>query len=167
MAKQLIHSFAIKEFSTTNVKRLSKGYTKIGAKRSAVVVKDKGNYYARLNAQISTPVEECDEQNNLPSPLEFKLLPFSPQSLELKGKVCVFHKNRDKRNRIVIEYRDDFHAYHFPGTSDKYDVFKEGIVISGHIIKMNGRYYFDYEEFISISEHINEEEDKRMKRIKI
>lgn len=167
MARELIHTFAIKEFSTTNVRRPSKGYAKVGSKRSAIVVKDKGNYYARLNTQISTPVEGCDEQDNLPSPLEFQLLPFSPQSLEIKGKIYVFHKKRDKYNHIIAEIRDEFHAYHFPGSLDKYDVLKEGIVISGHIIKMNGKYYFDYEEFISICECTNNPEDNRMRKMKV
>lgn len=150
MAHELIHSFAIKLVSPSKVKRESKSFIKVGRKCQAVVISDDKQWKARLT---TSPVE--DER----IPDEFLVLPFTDSSLSLKGKTHVFLKEKDKYGHYVCIIRDKLNAELHPGLNVQYNVFHEGLLISGHIVKKEGKHYFEYEELIAFTEngaHINE-----------
>lgn len=150
MAHELIHSFAIKLVSPSKVKRESKSFIKVGRKCQAVVILDDKQWKARLT---TSPVE--DER----IPDEFLVLPFTDSSLSLKGKIHVFLKEKDKYGHYVCIIRDKLNAELHPGLNVQYNVFHEGLLISGHIVKKEGKHYFEYEELIAFTEngaHINE-----------
>lgn len=150
MAHELIHSFAIKLVSPSKVKRESKSFIKVGRKCQAVVILDDKQWKARLT---TSPVE--DER----IPDEFLVLPFTDSSLSLKGKTHVFLKEKDKYGHYVCIIRDKLNAELHPGLDVQYNVFHEGLLISGHIVKKEGKHYFEYEELIAFTEngaHINE-----------
>lgn len=150
MAHKLIHSFAIKLVSPSKVKRESKSFIKVGRKCQAVVILDDKQWKARLT---TSPVE--DER----IPDEFLVLPFTDSSLSLKGKTHVFLKEKDKYGRYVCIIRNKLNAELHPGLNVQYNVFHERLLISGHIVKKEGKHYFEYEELIAFTEngaHINE-----------
>ena len=144
MAHKLIHSFAIKLISTTKVKRESKSFIKVGRKCQAVVILDDKQWKARLT---TSPVE--DER----IPDEFLVLPFTDSSLSLKGKTHVFLKEKDKYGHYICVVRDKLTAKLHPGLNIQYNVFHEGLLISGYIVKKKGKHYFEYEELIAFTEN--------------
>lgn len=77
------------------------------------------------------------------------ILPFTEKSLELKGKIYVFAKEKDVYGNNICIIRDNITANISPGIPNQYDVFKENILISGHIIRNNNKLYFEYEDLIS------------------
>lgn len=141
MAHELVHSFGIKIAKTYKVKKTN-SITVVSKKISAVVILENGTYKARIT---TSPVEGC--------PTEYRVLPFTPNSLTLKGKTYVFTKNKDKYGKYVCVIRDANKANFSPGIDEQYDIFKPGVVISGRIIKKDGVLYFDYIDLIAYKEN--------------
>lgn len=138
--KRLNFGFTIKIKPVQKIKRVSKGYTRVGRKCEAVVLNDEGVLKARL---LRSPVEECDDSI---------ALPFTDNSFNLKGKNWIFSKTRDKYGRRICIIRTDQESEHFPGSPECYEALQEGLRIAGHIVKQDGKYYFDYETLIAYSE---------------
>lgn len=153
MAKELIHSFKIKLASINKPKKQYSG-TVISRKCIAIVIKIDGILKAKIN---TSPVEESDN---------FIVIDFTDKSLELKGKTYVFLKQKDKYNHFVCIIRDINKANLFPGLPCQYDVLHEGLVISGHIIRKDGKMYFNYEDLLSFKEGSQFMEDVRIKEDK-
>lgn len=76
------------------------------------------------------------------------VLPFTEQSLELKGKEYVFLKEKDKYNHYVCIIRDNVTANMSPGLSTQYNTIHENLLLAGHIIRKNGKMYFNYEDLV-------------------
>lgn len=149
--KQLIHSFAIKAVKATHTKRVSKSFVKVGRKCQAVVINDNSVLKARL---VSSPVEgeEYKELTNL------RVVPFTDKSFELKGKTFVFRKRKDKLNHYICEINSSNFSKSHPGLDEHYTALREGLLLSGHIMKRDNRFYFNYEELVAFTEngqHIN------------
>lgn len=143
MGKELIHSFGIKLASSTKTKRFSNTYKRIGKVREAEVQLINGELRA-----FTSPVEEmCDDDASIT--LEYVALPFTPKSLELKGKTNVFLKGRDEHGKRVCVIRSAFKANTSPGIEDQYDALIPGLLISGHIVSNNGKHYFEYENLLA------------------
>jgi hypothetical protein len=136
MSRDLIFTFAIKSASVTKTKREHKNETKISRKCYAVVIKDENG---ELKARIDTLKEAVNE---------YIVLPFTEKSLDLKDKTYVFHKDKDKYNHYVCEIRDKLTAAISYGSSNRYSVFHENMLIAGHIVRKNGKMYFDYETLV-------------------
>lgn len=141
MAHELIHSFGIKIAKTHKIKKTN-SFSIVSKKISAVVILENGIYKARIT---TSPVEGC--------PTEYRVLPFTPNSLTLKGKTYVFAKNKDKYGKYVCVIRDVNKANLSPGIDEQYDVLKLGIIILGRIIKKDGVLYFDYIDLIAYKEN--------------
>ena len=144
MAKQFIHSFAIKAVAVNKVKRESKAVTKVGKKCQAVVIKDNDVLKARLT---TSPVAGSKETLN-----EFLVLPLTPNSFNLKGKTKVFLKEKDKYGHYVCVIRDELTAKLHLGVDTQFDTLHEGLLISGHVVKKDGKQYFDYEDLVAFTE---------------
>lgn len=150
MAKPIINIATIKAITIkkVNVERKSSTFTKIGKKRQAVIFKDDNILKARLT---QSPVE--DEVIK-----EFHVLPLTPDSFTPKGKIYVFAKKLDKNKRHICIIRNSVIANTYYGSPNQYDTLYEGLLIDGHIVRKDGKYYFNYENLIAFTEqgaHIN------------
>lgn len=76
------------------------------------------------------------------------ILPFTEKSLELKGKEYVFLKEKDKYNHYVCIIRDNITANMSPGVSSQYNTIHENLLLAGHIIRKDGKMYFNYEDLV-------------------
>lgn len=104
-----------------------------------VCVKRDNGYYAVLN---TTKGE--------------KIVDFTPNSHNLKGKLIVFTKKLDEHNRPICVYRDEFTAKYGPGLPTQYTPFNNDYVYSGYVIKRKDVYYFDMKECIGPYRHNSE-----------
>ena len=106
----------------------------------AIVIKDDEGFKAKI---IVNNEEDSD----------ILLIPFTTESYNIKGKEIIFSKERidDGRFRCVI--RDKASAILYNDV-EHYIPFRENIVVTGNIVRINGKMYFRYKEFISLSLYI-------------
>lgn len=117
---------------------------KCSRKCYAVVVKIDNEFKAVVNIDGNyESVIEGDQFSN--SKLT---LPFTEESLELKGKTHVFLKDVDETGKQPVVIRTESQCHLHPGLSTQYDAVKENLLIAGHIIRKNGKMYFDYEDLV-------------------
>lgn len=84
------------------------------------------------------------------------VLPFTEKSLSLKDKIYVWLKHKDKYGKHICIIRDHLIAHLCPDVNTQYDAIKENLLLAGHIIRKNGKMYFEYEDLIAyhyLSEH--------------
>lgn len=139
-----IPKFTIKP-AITKVSR-NKNFIKVDKKCHAVVIKENDELKARITI---SPVEECEDF----IPQEYIVLPFTPESLNLKGKKYVFGKEKDKYGHYICFIREHIDSVINPGLNTQYDVLKEHLLISGHIVKKDSKQYFNYEQLVAFSEN--------------
>lgn len=123
----------------------------VSRKCYAVVIVDNGEFKAKIK-NVTTENEDVAK--------EFIVIPFTEKSLSLKDKIYVFNKTKDKYNKLVCIIREPVKANINYGTKKQYDVLKEGLLLSGFIIKDKGKLYFDYKNLIAFNEnspHLNED----------
>ena len=106
--------------------------TKISRRCYAIVALINGEYKAIVN--------------NSENDSDKLILPFTEKSLSLKGKEYVFSKAKDKHGRRVCVIRNYIDANLNPGTDTQYDAVIENLLLIGHIIREDGKMYFNYEE---------------------
>lgn len=117
---------------------------KCSRKCYAVVVKIDNEFKAVVNIDGNyDSVIEGDQFSN--SKLT---LPFTKESLELKGKTHVFLKDVDETGKQPVVIRTESQCHLHPGLPTQYDAVKENLLIAGHIIRKNGKMYFDYEDLV-------------------
>ena len=117
---------------------------KCSRKCYAVVVKIDNEFKAVVNIDGNyDSVIEGDQFSN--SKLT---LPFTEESLELKGKTHVFLKDVDETGKQPVVIRTESQCHLHPGLPTQYDAVKENLLIAGHIIRKNGKMYFDYEDLV-------------------
>lgn len=144
MGMKLNYGFTINIAKPVKVKRESKSYTVVGAKCTAIVIKDGDTLKARLD---SSPVKEEDAPQT-----NFTVLSFTPDSFDLKGKTTIFAKHRDKYGHRIMIIRDYYKTLLSPGVKGTYDVLQEGLKIEGHIVTKSGIKYFRYENLLAATE---------------
>ena len=100
---------------------------------------------------------------NDPDYPDYVVVPFTEESLDLKGKTIVYECNKDKYGHYIKHYRDDDLSKTFPGLPSQYTTVVEGEVCSGYVIRKEGKLYFDIKEvhcrgdyLMNIPERINE-----------
>lgn len=130
----------------------SKTINKKSKRMFAVVIEDDGI----LKARIQTNTEDED--------IQYDVIPFTDRSFDLKNKTHVFLKNRDKYGKRVCIIRDKSKAFLYSGQHPEFKVLDKGLLISGYIITIDNKRYFDYDKLVAFHElgaHINEiEEDE-------
>ena len=118
----------------------------------AVVIEDDGILKARI--QINAEDED----------IQYDVIPFTDMSFDLKNKTHVFLKNRDKYGKRVCIIRDKSKTFLYSGQHPEFKVLDKGLLISGYIITIDNKRYFDYDKLVAFHElgaHINEiEEDE-------
>lgn len=108
----------------------------------AVVIKDDEGFKAKIVVD--------NEENS-----DILLIPFTTESYNIKGKEIIFSKERidDGRFRCII--RDKASAILYNDV-EHYIPFRENIVVTGNIVRINGKMYFRYKEFISFSPFVED-----------
>lgn len=117
----------------------------ISRKCYAVVVFVDGEYKAIVNYEKNSI---CFHKGSEPSD-EQLLLPFTEKSLSLKDKIYVWLKHKDKYGKNICIIRDCHIAHLFPGVDTQYNAIRENLLIAGHIIRKNGKMYFEYEDLVA------------------
>lgn len=117
----------------------------ISRKCLAIVKEIDGEFKAIINIDKKhIYLKEGDELSN-----EQLVLPFTEKSLDLKDKTYVFLKDKDKYGNYVCIIRDSNTASLFPSLPKQYNTFHENLLIAGHIIRKNGKMYFEYEDLVA------------------
>lgn len=144
MVKVFLPKFTIKPVYKPKVEHHNVG-TNISRKCLAVVAEIDGEFKAIINIDKHHIIlKEGDEPSN-----EQLVLPFTDKSLSLKGKTYVFKKDKDESNHYVCVIRDTYNANTHPGLKSQYNALHPNLLIAGHIIRKNGKMYFNYEDLIS------------------
>lgn len=145
MVKVFMPTFTINVVSKPKVKNNNDiSSNKCSRKCYAVVVKIDNEFKAVVNIDGNyESVIEGDQFSN--SKLT---LPFTEESLELKGKTHVFLKDVDETGKQPVVIRTESQCHLHPGLPTQYDAVKENLLIAGHIIRKNGKMYFDYENLV-------------------
>lgn len=116
----------------------------------AVVKEIDGEFKAVINLDKKyIRLKEGDELSN-----EQLVLPFTEKSLDLRDKTYVWLKKKDKYGHNVCIIRDSISAHLHPGIPEQYDVFKENCLLSGHIVRKDGKMYFNYEDLVATNYQI-------------
>lgn len=119
--------------------------TNISRKCYAVVAIIDGEYKAIVNYEKKhIYVYESGDLSN-----EQLVLPFTEKSLSLKDKLYICAKQKDKYGNNVCILRDYMTAHINPGVDGTYDAVRENLLIAGHIVRKNGKMYFEYEDLIA------------------
>lgn len=121
--------------------------TKKSKRMFGVVIDDDGV----LKCRIQTNTEDED--------IQYEVLPFTDMSFDLKNKTHVFLKNRDKYGKRVCILRNKNKAVLYSGQHPEFKVLDKGLLISGYIITIDNKRYFDYDKLVAFHElgaHINE-----------
>lgn len=117
----------------------------ISRKCYAVVKEIDGEFKAVINIDKQhIRLKKGDELSN-----EQLILPFTKRSLDLKDKIYVFLKEKDKYGHYVCVIRDITTANLFPGLPTQYNAVHENLLLAGHIIRKNGKMYFEYEDLVA------------------
>lgn len=144
MINENMPTFTIKVASKSKRESKSTG-SNISRKCLAVVKEIDGEFKAVINIDNKhIYLKEGDKLSN-----EQLVLPFTEKSLDLKDKIYVFLKNKDKYGHYVCVIRDRNTAHFFPGTSIQYNTVHDNLLIAGHIIRKNGKMYFEYEDLVA------------------
>ena len=117
----------------------------VSRKCFAVVKLIEGEFKAVINIDKKRIyLKEGDKLSN-----EQLILPFTDKSLELRNKTHVWLKYKDKYGHNICVIRESKLANISPGLSIQYDALKDNLLISGHIIRKDGKLYFNYEDLIA------------------
>lgn len=119
----------------------------ISRKCLAIVSKIDDEYKAIINYDASSNTEKI-------------VIPFTKKSLELKNKEYVWLKDKDEYGHNVCIIRDSQKAFLYPGLDTQYNAIRENLLIAGHIVRIDGKMYFEYETLIAFNyksnAHIND-----------
>lgn len=119
--------------------------SKISRKCYTVVKEINGEFKAIINiSKQHIRLNKGDELSN-----EQLILPFTKNSLDLKGKTYVFLKEKDKYGHYVCIIRNNniSNLYSCPNT--QYTAVHENLLLAGHIIRKDGKMYFEYEDLVA------------------
>lgn len=108
----------------------------------AVVIKDDEGFKAKIN---------IDNKENS----DILLIPFTTESYDIKGKEIIFSKERMDNGRFLCLIRDKASS-NLCNDVERYIPFKENIVITGNIVRIDGKMYFRYKDFISFSPFVED-----------
>lgn len=120
---------------------------------------NKPNRVSRLC--IGTTIKEGDEYKirislkNDPKYPDFLVVPFTKESLELKGKIIVYSHEKDKYGHHIAYHRDPSMCKLFPGLPTQYTVVIERLVCSGYVIRKDGKLMFDLKETHGVGNYVH------------
>lgn len=144
MVKVFTPTFTINVVSKPKIKKHNTSFNNCSRKCYAVVIKIDNEFKAVVNVDGNyDSVIEGDQFSN-----SRLTLPFTKESLDLKDKTHVFLKNVDKSGKQPVVIRTEEKCNLYPGLPTQYDAVRENLLIAGHIIRKNGKMYFNYEDLV-------------------
>ena len=111
---------------------------------------------------IGTTIKEGDEYKirislrNDPEYHDFLVVPFTKESLELKGKAIVYGHEKDKYGHNIEYHRDPSMCKFFPGLPSQYTAVIERLVSSGYVIRKDGKLMFDLKQTHGIGGYVHD-----------
>ena len=111
---------------------------------------------------IGTTIKEGNEYKikislkNDPEYPDFIVVPFTKESLNLRGKIIVYSHNKDKYGHHIAYYRDPFMCKIFPGLPIQYTAVIEKLVCSGYVIRKDGKLMFELKETHGIGNYVHD-----------
>ena len=111
---------------------------------------------------IGTTIKEGDEYKirislrNDPEYPDFLVIPFTKESLELKGKVIVYSHEKDKYGHHIKYHRDPSMCKLFPGLPTQYTAVIERLVCSGYVVRKDGKLMFDLKETHGVGNYVHD-----------
>ena len=121
---------------------------------------DKPNKVSRLC--IGTVIKEENEYKikislrNDPEYSDFIIVPFTEESLELKGKTIVYSHEKDKYGHNIAYHRDPSICTIFPGLPTQYTAVIERLVCSGYVVRKDGKLMFDLKETHGVGNYVHD-----------
>lgn len=103
----------------------------------AIVIKDDGGFKAKIS------LGNDDDSDVL-------LIPFTTESYNIKNKEVIFSKERIDNGRYRCIIREK-HKASINNDTEHYIPFRENIVITGNVLRIDGKMYFRYKQFVSFS----------------
>ena len=98
---------------------------------------------------IGTVIKDNDEYKiklslrNDPDYPDYLVVPFTKESLDLKGKPIVYLHKKDKFGHNIVYHRNLSICKLFPGHPSQYTVVVENVICSGYVIRKDGKLMFD------------------------
>lgn len=111
---------------------------------------------------IGTTIKEGDEYKirislrNDPEYPDFLVVPFTKESLDLKGKVIVYGREKDKYGHYIAYHRDPSMCKLFPGLPTQYTAVREKLVCSGYVVRKDGKLMFDLKETHGVGNYVHD-----------
>ena len=109
---------------------------------------------------IGTTIKEGNEYKirislrNDPEYHDFLVVPFTKESLELKGKAVVYGHEKDKYGHHIEYHRDPSMCKFFPGLPTQYTAVIERLVCSGYVVRKDGKLMFDLKETHGVGNYV-------------
>ena len=108
------------------------------------VIKEENEYKIRISLR------------NDPEYSDFIIVPFTEESLELKGKTIVYSHEKDKFGHNIAYHRDPSICTIFPGLPTQYTAVVEKLVCSGYVIRKDGKLMFDLKETHGVGNYVHD-----------
>lgn len=103
--------------------KVQKDYKRISRLCEATVVKVNNTYKAKVNLL------------NNGAASDYTIVSFTPDSYELKGKSIAFSRFRNAAGNYIRFIRTLVTCTNFPGNPNQLSPFKEGLIVSGYLVK--------------------------------
>ena len=111
---------------------------------------------------IGTTIKEGDEYKikislrNDPEYPDFLVVPFTKESLELKGKAIVYSREKDEYGHYIAYHRDSSMCKLFPELPTQYTTVIERLVCSGYVVRKDGKLMFDLKETHGVGDYVHD-----------
>lgn len=109
--------------NTIKKAKIQKDYKRISRLCEATVVKVGNTYKAKVNLLNNGCNSDCT------------IVSFTPESYELKGKSICFSRFKNAAGNYIRYIRTLVTCTHFPGNPNQLSPFKEGLIVSGYLVK--------------------------------
>ena len=110
---------------------------------------------------IGTTIKEGNEYKikislrNDPEYPDFLVVPFTKESLELKGKSIVYSHHKDQYGHNIEYHRNDIMCKLAPGHPILYTTVIERLVCSGYVVRKDGKLMFDLKETHGVGDFVH------------
>ena len=111
---------------------------------------------------IGTTIKEGDEYKikislrNDPEYPDFLVVPFTKESLDLKGKPIVYSHHKDIYGHNIAYHRNNIMCNLVPGHPALYTTVVEKLVCSGYVVRKDGKLMFDLKETHGIGDYMHD-----------
>lgn len=99
-----------------------------------IVIREDNDYKIRVSLR------------NDPDYPDYIIVPFTLESLSLKGKTHVYGRNKDELGHNILYIRDQKWCDLYPGLLSQYSVVVENLVCSGYVVRKNGKLMFEIKD---------------------